>query len=730
MINAGSNKRSSSRSSSKDQGVGYSRVIKDRLDVLEIRTAKVAEGLFQIIRLMNDPTIPEPVIDFGDTSTLIKEQNSADITALTSENNSPVRAFDASFPLTPPELLKKHVSYQGRNTSHGSTPKIEFKKQFSTPAKFSEDSHTIDIAILYSSPLVELIEKKMMNYEVLLSNDQFNFGEDVFDFLRILNRSKKELKINVGCVSLDQFLKVTKKQPKILHLVCHTGWQLDQKKFCLYFENTKLELLRVTPQTLEKTIATNLSRIDLVILSAPYSDVFAKTFLKLKVKTVIVINNKHRIDGDNLSRWFCREFYQQILQGKTIQEAFDFSLANISEKRKTTCNVCCCYHSHKKNCRWREILLNTGLSSAHAAHQYFCTCVFKNSGIHDIDCEETSRALGKYNQKAAIIENELESDKETTWYPTDHRICCCRPELAHDLTLKIKIYHLQHHKGYGDQAPFLHYKSGNPSFENNQAFKKPIFKEVISIGMEKVLHHLYNSIVFNRRRVIMLFGPSGSGKSSLAKKISNLLYERKAVAEVKHVNMEKINNLNVFLSRISKKASFITHQHYLENITQNSNDFVVLENINYLLETNSRGFISMLNSIIENTRLRFLIVCTFKEELLNKFDTDASQSLHCVEEIVHMPSMSCMKAARLLQVLTNGAIVKKNFSLLDLQAHDILKVKPNEKLLPKKIFDIAFLYRKGKTLQEIEGILSQHDTYTTGLDTHDETIQQKVSLVK
>ena len=102
MINAGSNKRSSSRSSSKDQGVGYSRVIKDRLDVLEIRTAKVAEGLFQIIRLMNDPTIPEPVIDFGDTSTLIKEQNSADITALTSENNSPVRAFDASFPLTPP----------------------------------------------------------------------------------------------------------------------------------------------------------------------------------------------------------------------------------------------------------------------------------------------------------------------------------------------------------------------------------------------------------------------------------------------------------------------------------------------------------------------------------------------------------------------------------------------------------------------------------------------------
>ena len=103
----------------------------------------------------------------------------------------------------------------------------------------------------------------------------------------------------------------------------------------------------------------------------------------------------------------------------------------------------------------------------------------------------------------------------------------------------------------------------------------------------------------------MLFGPSGSGKSSLAKKFSNLLDERKAVAEVKHLNMEKKNNAKVFLSRISKKASFIKHQQNLKNITQKPNDFVVLDNINYLLETNSRGFISMLNSIIKNRRLRF-----------------------------------------------------------------------------------------------------------------------------
>lgn len=685
----------------------------------------------RIIRCLSDPSIPEPIVSFGEVSTMQKDKSSADNnTTITSEQQSPIKPFDSGFNMNSPMLIKKHVSYQERDQSRGSTPRIEFKKQFSTPAKFSEDSHSIDIAILYSSPLVEVIEKKMMNYEVLLSNDQFNFGEDVFDFMRILNRSKKELKVNVGCVSLDQFLKVTKKQPRILHLVCHTGWQTDQKKFCLYFENTKLELLRVTPQTLEKTIATDLSRIDLVILSAPYSEVFAKAFLKLKVKSVIIINSKHKIDGDYLSRWFCREFYQQILQGKTIQEAFDFSLANVSEKRKTTGNVCCCFHSHRKNCKWRELLLTTGLTNAHAAHEYFCGCVFKNSGVHDIDCDETVKAMGNYRQKAAIIENEIESDQDATWYPTDHRVCCCRSELAHDLSLKIKIFHLNHHTDFGNQAPFKNYRPGNLTFENNQVFKKPIFKEVISIGMEKVLYHLYTSIVFNKRRVIMLFGPSGSGKSSLAKKICNLLYERKAVNEVKHVNMEKINNLNVFLSRISKKASFITQQHYLENITANSNDFVVLENINYLMETNARGFLSMLNSIIEKTRLRFLIVCTFKEELLNKFDSCSSHSLHYVEEIVHMPSMSCMKAARLLQVLTNGSIVKKNFSLLDLQAHDILKVQSAEKLLPKKIFDIAFLYRKGKSLEEIETILSQQDSYTSGLDAPDETIQQKVALVK
>ena len=114
-----------------------------------------------------------------------------------------------------------------------------------------------------------------------------------------------------------------------------------------------------------------------------------------------------------------------------------------------------------------------------------------------------------------------------------------------------------------------------------------------------------------------MIGDTGAGKSSVAKQLSTLLFERKVVSEVKHINLDKINNLTIFASRLSKNSSMMTHASLLDNIEQESqsNSLLILENLSYMLETNLVEFHKMFSMILEKTKLRFLLICRSKDQI-------------------------------------------------------------------------------------------------------------------
>ena len=74
----------------------------------------------------------------------------------------------------------------------------------------------------------------------------------------MITRSEKSLLVDVECTSLGDFVKAVKNQPRILHLSCHSDWNQESKVFNLFFENSKLELIRVSPASLVEMIGKNL----------------------------------------------------------------------------------------------------------------------------------------------------------------------------------------------------------------------------------------------------------------------------------------------------------------------------------------------------------------------------------------------------------------------------------------------------------------------------------------
>lgn len=345
----------------------------------------------------------------------------------------------------------------------------------------------------------------------------------------------------------------------------------------------------------------------------------------------------------------------------------------------------------------------------------FCSCSERLNFIHSWDCVKANAFLSKFKGHMGIMEND--EDKM--------RICCCSPEIDHCAEMKVKIYYKNFDSEVLNSVPFKFIAGGSLRYAGNLQFKELPYKQFSLVGLERVLHQIYNSITVNKKRVIMMYGEPGSGKTPVVKQICNLLYERRAVTGVKYINMDKCNNLNVFKARIARGSNFLNHKSYLENIPDNEESLVILENIDFLVDNNKKEFFKLLAEILENKKLKFLIVFRNKHTIESK---NHGMELQYIEELIQLPSVSSQKAARLLQILTNGEIISEMFSLTDLQAHPVLTIKPGQKLTPGRVFDIAFLYKRGLQLSQICEILDKDPKHNKVVST-DEKAQPLVSLL-
>ena len=100
---------------------------------------------------------------------------------------------------------------------------------------------------------------------------------------------------------------------------------------------------------------------------------------------VVAVHYMTEID-DDVAINFTRHFYQDIVFGHTIEQAFE-NAKKMIRTSKNKLESCCCAHKHKENCEWKKYLKATNDSkAAHEMHDRKCACLYEKN-FHKINCD-------------------------------------------------------------------------------------------------------------------------------------------------------------------------------------------------------------------------------------------------------------------------------------------------------------------------------------------------------
>ncbi len=134
----------------------------------------------------------------------------------------------------------------------------------------------IDIGVLYSSPLVELIGEEDELQYCRPANEPVNFSEECSNILKSLMECHKKIKVHVECATDERFLTIVKSHPTVLHVMCHGSYDVKSQQYYLEFENRSGALLKLTTEKLREFLkGEDLSDIKVIFLNACHSEVLA-----------------------------------------------------------------------------------------------------------------------------------------------------------------------------------------------------------------------------------------------------------------------------------------------------------------------------------------------------------------------------------------------------------------------------------------------------------------------
>ena len=254
-------------------------------------------------------------------------------------------------------LLQATSSVAGKASSPYPTD-ISLARKRSTFNRLQDD--ILHFAILYSNPLVDIVEKKSRVQTALLINDPVDFSNECASILQCLESHKKLLNVHIECASSDKFISIVKEKPLIMHIMCHGDYDTEKQEYFLEFENSKAELLRMYPSRLKELLAgTDLSDIKMVFINACHSEAIGRAFLELGVGCVIVSQSEHKLN-DEFAKVYAKLFYDELIEGKSVSLAFENAKAQLKAVNINGSDSCCCGHSHKADCSWYQFYKQNG----------------------------------------------------------------------------------------------------------------------------------------------------------------------------------------------------------------------------------------------------------------------------------------------------------------------------------------------------------------------------------
>lgn len=519
-------------------------------------------------------------------------------TILLSENNLPIKLLiKAKF--HPEDEQSQFINKYSTIFSRIQTIKSKFNSLITSESKNKAKEKTnytktqllpsssFDIAILYANPIVFVDPCKKI---LPKKNDLIDYETELEQFTNIFEKVKKEIRVRIEIANLENIIEVIRKKPKILHLTCHGSFQIENNEevFALNLEDQLGKLYKYSINDFKQLFHIPLSKqepVDIIFLSACHSESIANVFLETQAKCVICVNAKTKI-LDETAQNFAKKFYQNLLEGKTIQDAFKSS-KTIVQSENGEC--CCCSHLHKDYCKTKN---------NHNLHVKTCQCNFKDN-IHRLDCGWANSIIQNYDYKKSEVTNYL------------IKLCCCSPDIAHNESSKFIMLVNPEYSNIVTQVLFPSTLKGKMTIVNtNCCLNYPYYSKLKTSLLGRNLE-LYDIITYfndqkNTKRTITIYNEQSNGKKTFVRFVVKYLFERNMFPDgIYHVSFEEGMNTDqeMIIQRIISSVDNETNYESFDNfsLALAQSKILLIVDMTYLKREQLSPYITLLRKFINHT---------------------------------------------------------------------------------------------------------------------------------
>ncbi len=457
-----------------------------------------------------------------------------------------------------------------------------------------------DISYLYAVPFVR--EEKKRFYPL---GNPIDACKEIESIVGEMRNDNKEVVIRINVGTFDHLRTAIAMRPRILHISCHGGYEMEGgvPKLYLYLEQNELTgvVEKYDVDTFRQWFQAEIKdakeiRPRLVFVSACYSQKVGEAIKQAGVPNVIAVNSDTQVADEAATR-FAKVLYHYLTLGRSVKEAFE----QTKEDGKVSLRklkLCCCTHIHKETCsQLDEIIRNR--EEAHAKHIPECDCEF-GGNIHFRNC--------KWVELMKELSYEVKPMEDN---PRKVRVCCCSPDLPHNEEEKFVL--ISQSKEAQDERIFDSLADAEPIVQ--RCFDPqllPIVDEQL-VGRSVELHKLVSLLVSpnHDERILAVMGPKGVGKGLLAKVASKYVMERGFFPD--GVITISLPSLTWHLSKLNagllpppyKEARNLAE---LGQKLKTVQKLVILQCYD-VVETNPHQLIKILREVLEETtKMKFLIL--------------------------------------------------------------------------------------------------------------------------
>jgi hypothetical protein len=389
--------------------------------------------------------------------------------------------------------------------------------------------------------------------------------------------------------------------------------------------------------------------------------------------------------NDHVATTFSKLVYEDLLEGCSIQESFNSAMVKLRLKYKGECESCCCGHSHTPNCDWYKERLLKGEAEAHAIHTPTCDCSLTSNRKHRRNCRWFSEFENFF------INEEAHENCKCAGHPCDP-MCCCRPELIHDETMKLALVYLNDDEEHGQSIIYSpdmvsSYPDGAINYGESKFYGNLNFYSINLIGQNKLVYEILNKLK-ERFQVIYLYGPPRSGKTTICKFLMNYLQERGLFRDLQIINKKKIVPMN---------DNWTFFEDMLIRDSRQERHLFVLEDFDEIIRHKWDVFHRKIVEFLDRKNFFFIVTLSESSLMFDKLLTNK-------EVYMAVMDLGRVDAAKLLLQHAGDKLSENDHNVYTLAQRDFFQ----RNLMANEVLEAAFMLKNKKSIKDVSTYLSEH----------------------